>query len=106
MSVADLRAYGQRAAEDAAVRQRAKEIGIDNVSGQIEYAQTLGFNFNENDMMTLAQEAQGDTELSEDELEAVSGGFVTSTAVAVVGAAAAVVGAAAGVTATTTGSGW
>lgn len=113
MSVEDLKKYGQLCAEDDAVRAEAKKIGIDDIDGQIAHAKTLGLEFDNDDLQSLAQEMQTEGELSEDDLEAVAGGVVSTTAAAVVGAAAGVVGAGAGVvgagaavTSSTGGSGW
>jgi hypothetical protein len=105
MSVEDLKTYGRVCLEAPTLRARAKEIGVDNIPGQIEHARSLGFEWNEEDMKALAAE-MGPQELSEEELEEISTGFVTTTAAAVVSAAAAVVGAGAAVTSTTSGSGW
>lgn len=110
MSIEDLKEYGRRAAEDPELRAKAKEIGLENIEGQIAQAKTLGLEFTAADMEALGNEVAG--ELSEDQLELVAGGAVTTTVAAVaagaavVGAAAAVVGAAAAVTSTTQGKGW
>lgn len=110
MSVEDLKKYGQMCAEDDTVRSEAKKIGIDDIDGQIAHAKTLGLDFDNDDLQSLAREMQTEGELSEDDLEAVAGGVVTTTAAvvgsAVVGAAAGVVGASAAVTSSTGGSGW
>jgi predicted ribosomally synthesized peptide with nif11-like leader len=106
MSVADLKAYGERAAADPVVRKKAKEIGLQNVKGQADYAKTLGFHFTPEDMLALAKEVRPSGELSEGELAAVSGGVVTTTAMAVVGAGVAVGTAVTAVTASTSAGGW
>jgi lactobin A/cerein 7B family class IIb bacteriocin len=106
MSVQDLKKYGTMAVQDPKVRAKAKEIGLQNVKGQAAYAKTLGLNFDEADMQTLAKEVRPKGELSEKDLSSVSGGVVTTTAAAVVSATAAVVGTAAAVTSTTTSGGW
>ena len=109
MSVADLKAYGKRAASDPAVRSKAKAIGLQNIQGQAEYAKTLGLNFTADDMKALAKEVQPKGELTEAQLNAVSGGVVSATAAAVVGVVAAGVGvatAATAVTSTTSSGGW
>ena len=84
MSVADLKAYGKRAATDPVVRARAKEIGLQNIAGQAAYAKTLGFTFSAEDMAQLAKESTPKGELSDDQLKNVAGGVVTTT-VAVIG---------------------
>jgi len=106
MSVADLKAYGKRAATDPAVRQKAKEIGVQNVKGQAEYARTLGFTFDTDDMDALAREVRPHGELSEEQLSAVAGGIATSVAVAVATAGVAVGTAVTAVTASTSAGGW
>ena len=107
MSVADLKAYGKRAASDPVVRAKAKEIGLQNVAGQASYAKTLGFNFTADDMQALAKEVKPKGELSDKELSNVAGGVVSATAaVAAVGLAAAGVGVGAVATATTSVGGW
>jgi lactobin A/cerein 7B family class IIb bacteriocin len=109
MSVADLKTYGKRAASDPVVRAKAKSIGLQNIKGQSEYAKTLGLTFDAEDMKALAKEVQPKGELSEKDLSSVSGGVVTTTAVAVasvVGAGVGVATAATAVTSTTSGGGW
>jgi predicted ribosomally synthesized peptide with nif11-like leader len=109
MSVADLKAYGKRAASDPAVRSKAKAIGLQNIQGQAEYAKTLGLTFTADDMKSLAKEVQPKGELTEEQLGAVSGGVVSATAVAaasVVGAGVGVATAVTAVTASTSGGGW
>jgi len=109
MSVADLKEYGRRAATDPAVRKRAKEIGLQNVKGQSEYAKSLGLNFTPDDMKALAQEVAPKGELSEQQLSGVAGGLVSATAIAAASVVGAVVGTATAVTAvtsSTSGSGW
>jgi lactobin A/cerein 7B family class IIb bacteriocin len=106
MSLQDLKAYGQLCAENPVHRQKAKEIGLQNVKGQAEYAKTLGLHFDQSDMEALAREAQPRGELSEKDLQAVSGGVATGVAVAVATAGVAVGTAVTAVTASTSGSGW
>ena len=88
MSVEDFKKFGQLCAEDEAIREKVKQIGIDNVDGWIEYSKNeLGLNFDKADMQALAKEVGPTDELTEDQLEQVAGGAVTTTAV-VVGALA------------------
>ena len=96
MSVEDLKNYAKACAQDESLRQKAKEIGVENVQKQMEHAKQLGYNWDENDLQQFAKEMQSEGELSEDDLENVAGGVVTTSA-AVVGAVAGVVGAGAGV---------
>jgi predicted ribosomally synthesized peptide with nif11-like leader len=96
MSVENLKKYGQLCAEDEKVRARAKEIGIDDVDGQIAYGKSLGLEFSREDFEALAREIglEGKDELSEEDLKKVAGGVVTITLAA--GLATAAVGAAIG----------
>jgi predicted ribosomally synthesized peptide with nif11-like leader len=103
MSVADLKAYGKRAATDPVVRAKAKSIGLQNIKGQAEYAKSLGLNFTQDDMTALVAEVQPKGDLTEAQLGAVSGGVVSATAAAIVSVATT---AAAVVTATTSSGGW
>jgi predicted ribosomally synthesized peptide with nif11-like leader len=97
MSVENFKKFGQLCAEDEQVRERVKEIGIENIEGWMEYSKNeLGLEFDQEDMQTLAAEMGSVDELSEDQLEQVAGGVVSSTAAAVVGAVAGGVAAAAG----------
>ena len=105
MSVADLKTYGQMCAENDALRAKAKEIGLENIDGQIKHAESLGLHFSQGDMEALAKEVQSEGELSEEDLAQVSGGIVAAVAAAV-GAAVAVAGAATAVTSTTSAGGW
>ena len=92
MSVQDLKKFGQLCAEDPVVRQKAKELGMTNLEGQVAYAKTLGLEFNADDIKALAKEAGvAGNELSEEQLEQVAGGCL-STIAAVVGVVGAVVG--------------
>ena len=77
-----------------------------NLDGQIVNAKSLGLDWTKEDFAGFTKEMQAEGELSEEDLENVAGGIVTSTAAAVVGAAAAVVGAATAVTTTTAAGGW
>jgi predicted ribosomally synthesized peptide with nif11-like leader len=113
MSVENFKKYGKRCAEDPKVRERAKKIGMGDIKGQIAYAKELGLEFTIDDMNALAQEAGiSKAELSEEQLEQVAGGAVTSTAavvgavIGVVAAATGVVSAGAAVTSASTARGW
>jgi predicted ribosomally synthesized peptide with nif11-like leader len=88
MSVENLKKYGQLCAEDEKVRAKAKEIGLQDIDGQIAHGKSLGLEFSREDFQALAKEAgiEGKQELSEEDLKKVAGGFVTTTA-ALVGAA-------------------
>ncbi len=98
MSVEDFKKYGQMIAQDEKVRAKAKEIGIENVAGQIQYAKTLGLEFTQDDLAKAVRETGASSkELSEEQLEQVAGGAISSTAVvgAVIGCVGAAVGGAA-----------
>ena len=104
MSVEDLKNYAKACSEDDSLRQKAKEIGIENVQKQMEHAKQLGYNWDENDLQQFAKEMQSEGELSEDDLENVAGGVVTTSA-AVVSAVAGVVSASAGIVSASTAVG-
>ena len=92
MSIEDFKKFGQLCAEDEAIREKVKQIGIDNVDGWIEYSKNeLGLNFDKGDMQALSKEVGPTDELSEEQLEQVAGGVVTTTAIVVAGAAASAV---------------
>ena len=97
MSVENLKKYGQMCSENEEVRKKAKEIGVQNIEGQIAYAKTLGLEFSKEDAEALAKEAGVDKkdELSEEDLKKVAGGVFTSSLVGLAvlaGTAAAVSG--------------
>ncbi len=97
MSVEDFKKFGQLCAQDEKVREKVKNIGIDNVEGWIEYARKEhGLEFTKADMQAVSEEVAPTDELSEEQLEQVAGGLVSSTGAAVAGAVAGGVGAAAG----------
>ena len=106
MSVENIKEYARRCAADPDLRAKAKAIGMTNLDGQIVNAKSLGLDWTKEDFAGFTKEMQAEGELSEEDLENVAGGIVTSTAAAVVGAAAAVVGAATAVTTTTAAGGW
>ena len=106
MSVENIKEYARRCAADPDLRAKAKAIGMTNLDGQIVNAKSLGLDWTKEDFAGFTKEMQAEGELSEEDLENVAGGIVTTTAAAVVGAAAAVVGTAAAVTSTTSAGGW
>lgn len=86
MSVADFKKYGQMIAENKDVREKAKAIGMNDITGQIAYAKDLGLEFTVSDMQEMAKESGiSKDELSEEQLEQVAGGIATTT-LAVIGA--------------------
>lgn len=76
MGIDNLKKFSKLCAEDENIRAKAKEIGFNNIEGLIDYArEELGLDFNQDDMAAFAK--QGGTsldELSEEDLEKVSGG--------------------------------
>lgn len=97
MSVEDFKKFGKLCAQDKKVREEVKKIGIENVDGWIQYAKDEhGLEFTKADMQTVSDELGPSDELSEEQLEQVAGGLVSSTGAAVAGAVAGGVGAAAG----------
>ena len=97
MSVENLKEYARRCAADPELRAVAKDIGLGDVDEHMRHAGSMGLDWDKDDLVVFRKEL-GDGEdledLSEDELEQIAGGFVTATALAVVGAVA---GAAAGI---------
>lgn len=88
MSVENLKAFGRLIAADAAVKEAVKAIGTTNVEGLIAYATERGLPFDAEDMRALAkQTGLGQDELNEEQLQSVAGGFITTTAAALVGLA-------------------
>jgi predicted ribosomally synthesized peptide with nif11-like leader len=85
MSVENLKKFGKLCAEDEKVREKAKEIGIKDLDGQIAHAKSLGLEISKEDFEALAKETglDGKKELSEEDLKKVAGGIFTTTAVAI-----------------------
>ena len=106
MSVESLKKFSGIVAADVEMTKKVKEIGLEDVAGLCEYAQSQGHDVTPDDFTKLAAEVGGSDELSDDELDQVAGGFVTALAAAVAGAAVGVATAVTGVTSTTSGSGW
>jgi predicted ribosomally synthesized peptide with nif11-like leader len=109
MSVENLKKYGQMCVENDDVRKKAKEIGVQDIDGQIALAKSLGLEISKEDFEALVKETglDGKNELSEEELKKVAGGFVTLTATLAAVSCAAVAGvAAAGSAAAVTKPGW
>ena len=95
MSVENFKKFGQLCAEDEKIRERVKQIGVENIDTWIAYSKDeLGLEFTKEDMQSLAAEIGPVDELTEDQLEQVAGGFATSTVGAVLGAVGGVAAAA------------
>ena len=78
MSLADLKEYGKRCVEEPDLRKKAKEIGLENIAGQIANAKTLGLTFTEHDFMALTKGVGTAQELTEEQLQDVAGGILPS----------------------------
>ena len=98
MSADDFIKFSQQAEKDPAVRTKIKELGLENIDGWIKYAKDeLNLEFTKADMQVIVDNAGSVTEeLTEEQLENIAGGFVSSTGAAVAGAVAGVASAAAG----------
>jgi predicted ribosomally synthesized peptide with nif11-like leader len=88
VSVENLKKYGQLCAEKEEVRKKAKEIGLQDLDGQIAYGKSLGLEFSKEDFAALAKEVgiEKKDELSEEDLKKVAGGVVTVTGALVMSA--------------------
>jgi len=115
MSIEHLKEYAQRCATEPELRARAKAIGFADPDAHIEHGKSLGLEFGMEDALAFRNDMVGAdeemTDLSEEDLEMVAGGAVSTTAIVVgtvVAAGVAVGGAAVGVgvSATSAGSGW
>ncbi|GAB6179492.1 hypothetical protein JCM14036_08110 [Desulfotomaculum defluvii] len=91
MSVEDLKAFGKKVWENPDLKEKAKQIGIDNLEGIIGLAKENGFSISIEDFEILAKDFQSTDELSNDDLEKVAGG--NAAAAAAVGAVAVAAGA-------------
>lgn len=112
MSVENLKEYARRCANEPELRAKARELGMSDLRGHMQHADSLGLDWSEGDMVALRKEVVPDEEigdLSEEDMEAVAGGIVTLTTVSmVVGfaiAAGIVAGAGAGAMAGAAGAG-
>ncbi len=84
MSLANLKEYAMRCANEPELRDRAKAIGIADVDEHMRHAESLGLDWTIDDMIAFRKEvidADDDfSYLTEDELEQVSGGVFSCTA--------------------------
>lgn len=92
MSVADLKGFSKKCVDDKGLQAKAKEIGLNNVDGLITLGKENGFSFTKDDMLAISKEVEKTHKdaLNEKQLEAIAGGVVTLTSMAVVGAVAGV----------------
>ena len=89
MSLENLKEYARRCASEPELRARAKDIGVSDIEEHMRHAGSLGLDWTMDDMLAFRKEvvdAEGDQDLSEEELEKVAGGVVTATG-AIVGLA-------------------
>ena len=100
MSVENLKEYARRCAAEPELKERAMAIGMSDMEGHMRHAESLGLDWTVDDMAAFRKEvldSHGDIEgLDEEDLEGVTGGAVTVTAVimaGVAGAAAVMIGA-------------
>ena len=113
MSVENLKEYARRCAADPALRAAARDIGMTDMDEHMRHAESLGLGWDRSDLVSFRKEmidSEGDlVDLSEEELEKIAGGLVTTTAAVAVGIAVGVtagtVAAVGGVTAAGDG-GW
>ena len=89
MSVENLKEYARRCASEPELAAEAKSIGITDIDRQMEYAGSLGLEWNLEDMETFKREvadAEGEISgISDEDLEKVAGGLVTVTGAIVAG---------------------
>ena len=100
MSVENIKEYAKRCSSEPELREKAAAIGED-IQEHMRHAEDLGLPWSMADMAAYRRELVDSddeiTDLGEDDLDQIAGGFVTSTAVAVVAVvAAAAAGAAVG----------
>ena len=94
MSVEAVKGFIEKIGGDEVLAEKFKTAGVD-VNAVIALGKENGFEFTAQDMKTVHDEmSQSGTELSDEDLEKVAGGFVTSTVAGVLVAGAAVVEAA------------
>jgi predicted ribosomally synthesized peptide with nif11-like leader len=81
VGIENLKKYGRMCEENEEIRKKAKKIGLQDIDGQIAYAKTLGLEFSKEDCEALAKEAglAKRDELSEEDLQKVAGGVITTT---------------------------
>jgi predicted ribosomally synthesized peptide with nif11-like leader len=91
----NLHRFVQLIGENKEIAEKVQEISFDDPKAIISYAKDLGFEFDEKDLEEFGSNVLGQSdELSEEELEMVSGGFVGLVVFAMIVVMAAVVAAA------------
>ena len=89
MSVENLKEYARRCAVDPELRTAAKDIGMGNMDEHMRQAESIGLAWDRSDLVEFQKEmtgTEGDLEdISEEELDQVAGGVITTTAAVAVG---------------------
>jgi predicted ribosomally synthesized peptide with nif11-like leader len=107
MSLENVKAFFEKVTSDPELTQKAKKIGTSDWKATEEFAKSLGFDFDDEDLISYyKQNLPSSSDLDEAELSSVAGGTVSAIAVAATAVAVGAVGASAGVTTTTQGGGW
>ncbi|MBP7176311.1 MAG: Nif11-like leader peptide family RiPP precursor [Thermoclostridium sp.] len=75
MSVENLKAFGMKVVEDKELNRKAREAGLNNIEGMIALAKEYGYDISMQDFIDIAKDMESADELSDDELEQVSGGI-------------------------------
>ena len=87
MSIENLKEYARRCATEPELRARAKALGMGDAEGHMREAAALGLDWTMDDMVAFRKEVLDDenvaSELSEEDLEQIAGGALTTTAVVV-----------------------
>ena len=85
MSVENLKEYARRCATEPELKEKAMALGMSDMEGHMRHAESLGLDWTVDDMTAFRKEvldSHGDIEgLDEEDLESVTGGAVTVTAV-------------------------
>ena len=83
VSLTNLKEYARRCATEPEMRHSARELGLEDIDEHIRISESLGLEWDVKDLMALRKElVDGDDldELSQEELEQVAGGILTTTA--------------------------
>jgi predicted ribosomally synthesized peptide with nif11-like leader len=75
MSIQALTDFGKKCTMDEKAREGLRKVSLVDLDAVIKYAAGLGFMVTKEDFMTLAQKPQTSQELSEEQLDKISGGF-------------------------------
>ena len=88
MSVENLKEYARRCATDPELRAAARDIGMADMDEHMRHAESMGLAWGRGDLVAFQKEIidpdGGIVDLSEEELEQVAAGLVTTTAMAAV----------------------